>query len=55
MREAGHRPARWCRNRLEVWDSIGAKVANERVLSLEFGVYKGEATRYWSKLLKHED
>ena len=34
-----------------VWGKIVDKVENEKVLYLEFGVYKGYATNWWSKRL----
>ncbi len=41
------------KHRGEVFDLAAPALANVPVLYLEFGVWKGEATRYWSKLLKH--
>jgi hypothetical protein len=41
--------------REQVWDFVAAEIANTPVLYLEFGVYRGEATRYWSRALKHPD
>jgi hypothetical protein len=37
--------------REELFDLVGKQVGNRQVLYLEFGVYQGEATRRWSKLL----
>jgi Macrocin-O-methyltransferase (TylF) len=42
-----------CRER--VFDLIAKDVADLRVLYLEFGVFDGRATRYWSKLLRHPE
>lgn len=36
-----------------VYDLIAPTVENEPVLYMEFGVWKGEATKHWAKLLKH--
>lgn len=40
-------------DRAKVFDLAAPTLANIPVLYLEFGVWKGDATRYWSKLLKH--
>jgi len=37
--------------REQLWDVVGAQVGDRDVLYMEFGVYEGAATRYWSKLL----
>jgi hypothetical protein len=42
-------------NREAVWNEMLKIVANRRVLYLEFGVYMGSATRYWSTGLKHPE
>jgi O-methyltransferase len=39
--------------RYQLFEAVSARVANERVLYLEFGVWKGETTRFWSQRLKH--
>lgn len=39
--------------REELFDLVGREVANRDVLYMEFGVYQGATTRYWSKLLSH--
>jgi hypothetical protein len=38
-------------NREELFDFVGTQVGNLEVIYLEFGVFKGEATRHWSKVL----
>jgi hypothetical protein len=43
-------PDRW-----EVFDVITSRVQDERVLYLEFGVFKGRTTRYWSAKLRNPD
>jgi hypothetical protein len=37
--------------REELFDLVGKQVGTHEVLYLEFGVFQGQATRYWSKLL----
>lgn len=39
--------------REKLYDALGSKMAGERVLYLEFGVYYGHSMRLWSKLLKN--
>jgi Macrocin-O-methyltransferase (TylF) len=39
--------------RTDVFDLAGEALAHVPVLYLEFGVWKGDATRYWSSRLKH--
>jgi hypothetical protein len=55
MREAGMEARRWVATREQLFDTVGAKIANERVLYLEFGVWQGAATRHWAKLLRNAD
>lgn len=43
----------WAGQREELFDLIAREVGDRQVLYLEFGVYQGAATRYWSKLLKN--
>jgi Macrocin-O-methyltransferase (TylF) len=40
-------------NREQVWEVIAEQVANKRVLYLEFGVWRGVATRWWSAHLRN--
>lgn len=42
-------------NRNLVFDEVAKKIANKKVLYLEFGVYKGDSMRYWSKALKNPE
>jgi Macrocin-O-methyltransferase (TylF) len=42
-----------CRER--IFNLIANDVANKRVLYMEFGVFDGRATRYWSMLLRHPE
>jgi hypothetical protein len=48
-------PERRFARREELFDLIAEDVANERVLYLEFGVYKGWSMRYWSSRLNHPE
>lgn len=41
--------------REQLFDIVGAQVGERDVLYLEFGVWKGEATRYWSGLLRNPE
>lgn len=41
--------------RNELFDFVSARVAEQRVLYLEFGVASGACTRYWSAALKHRE
>jgi hypothetical protein len=55
MHQHGFSDAPRVTRRERVWDRVLQDVCNERVLYLEFGVWQGEATRYWSKALKHPE
>jgi hypothetical protein len=37
----------------QLFDMVGKQVAERQVLYLEFGVYRGDTMRYWSKLLRN--
>jgi len=39
--------------REQLFDIVGAQVGEREVLYMEFGVFQGEATRYWSRLLRN--
>src|SRR5690349_8038374 len=39
--------------REELFDIVAAQVAQRDVLYMEFGVYRGDTTRCWSKLLRN--
>jgi hypothetical protein len=39
--------------REQLFDLVGHQVCEREVLYLEFGVFRGAATRYWSKLLRN--
>src|SRR5580658_49128 len=47
--EAGHR----FEHRYKLFDLAAKDLSDREVLYLEFGVYQGEATRYWSQLLRN--
>jgi len=42
-------------SRESVFDQVADSVEHQHVLYLEFGVYEGHATRYWSQRLKHPE
>jgi hypothetical protein len=39
--------------REQLFELVGAQVSEREVLYMEFGVFKGASTRYWSKLLRN--
>lgn len=41
--------------RYQMFDFIGEQISGQRVLYLEFGVYKGESIKYWSQILKNPE
>ena len=51
MRAKGYDTSRRFLRREELFDLVGKQVRDREVLYLEFGVFQGEATRRWSKLL----
>jgi hypothetical protein len=51
MRQHGYSTHERLDFREELFDRVGAQVAGKEVLYLEFGVFDGAATRYWSRLL----
>jgi len=53
MGQLGHRFEPRFQAREQLFDLIGRQVQDREVLYMEFGVYRGEATRYWSKLLRN--
>jgi len=52
-RENGYSPRIRVPTREDVIKRIAESIADEEVLYLEFGVYKGESIRAWSQLLKN--
>lgn len=55
MREHNFRLPKRVHGREAVWKSITDRIAEQRVLYLEFGVYQGESIRWWSGMLKHPE
>jgi hypothetical protein len=55
MAEHGFHLKTRVKTRRILFDELGEKVANARVLYLEFGVYEGAAIRQWHQLLKNPE
>lgn len=55
MAERGFEFERRVSTRWAVFDAVIDKVRDRRVLYLEFGVFRGGTTRYWSANLKHPE
>ena len=53
MARQGLSAERTVSRREELFEMVGREVADLPVLYIELGVARGEATRFWSKLLKH--
>jgi hypothetical protein len=53
MRSNGYEGLCRLRTRREVFEHAAAPIAGERVLYLEFGVWKGESIRHWARLLRN--
>ncbi len=53
MKAKGFVPECRLNTRHEVFDAIGREILGERVLYLEFGVFKGASMRKWSALLNN--
>jgi hypothetical protein len=53
MRERGFYVGSRCDSREDVFAAIAAKVADEKVLYLEFGVFEGKSMRFWSRALRN--
>jgi hypothetical protein len=53
LRKFGIRVGPTFDTREKLFDLAGREVANRDVLYMEFGVYQGTTTRYWSKLLSN--
>ena len=41
-------------DRTDLWSAVAKKICNDDVLYLEFGVYEGFATNWWSKKLQNK-
>jgi hypothetical protein len=55
MRANGMRPSPRLALREELFDLVGQAIADRPVLYLEFGVFEGVATQYWSKILRNPE
>jgi hypothetical protein len=53
MRDRGFNFSDRVKNRQAVWDVVAARVRDQRVLYLEFGVFSGHSMRYWSAHLNN--
>lgn len=53
MHKLGYRITPTVNKREQLFDLVGREIQHKQVLYLEFGVYEGAATRYWSKILKN--
>lgn len=53
MHANGYDTGRRVERREQLFDIVAAQVAQCDVLYMEFGVYRGDTTRYWSKLLRN--
>src|SRR5262249_14727846 len=53
MRANGYETTRRVDRREELFDTVAAQVPQRDVLYMEFGVYRGDSMRYWSKLLRN--
>jgi hypothetical protein len=53
MRAHGYDVSHRYAHRERLFDIVGAQVGDREVLHMEFGVWQGDATRYWSKLLRN--
>jgi hypothetical protein len=40
---------------MQLIETVAKSIADQEVLYLEFGVWKGDATRRWSQLLKNKN
>jgi hypothetical protein len=55
MRARGFEEVPRLATRYAIFDHVAEPLAEKRVLYVEFGVYRGESIRYWSKLLTHAE
>jgi hypothetical protein len=53
MRASGYDTTHRVERREQLFHMVAAQVAQRDVLYMEFGVYRGATTRYWSKLLQN--
>ena len=52
LHDTGLDPKQRFDNRWQLFDLVGAQLADQNVLYLEFGVSSGSVTRYWCQLLR---
>jgi hypothetical protein len=55
MRVHGYAFSKRVGRRAELYDLVGARVADRKVLYLEFGVHRGASIQYWSGLLRNPE
>ncbi len=55
MHAHGYRVPKRVRYREELFNLVASEIADRNVLYLEFGVWQGEVTDYWSKLLRNPE
>ena len=53
MHANGYKVRHRANRREELFDIAGSRVREREVLYMEFGVFRGAATRYWSRLLRN--
>lgn len=53
MKNQGFAFTRFAWTREQLFDALAAEVADRQTLYLEFGVYRGESLRHWSRALRH--
>jgi hypothetical protein len=53
MHAEGHSICRRVRRREDLFDQVAKAVVDREVLYLEFGVFKGDVTRFWSQRLRN--
>ena len=55
MKTQGFGFTRFAWTRGQLFDALAEEVAEVQTLYLEFGVYRGESLRHWSRALRHPD
>lgn len=55
LRSHGYRLAKRVKTSRELFELVAKQLGDSPVLYLEFGVYRGQTMRLWSKLLRHPD
>src|SRR4051794_11592644 len=54
LRQRSYSVPRWVGERRQLFDLVADEVRDAQVLYLEFGVFRGSTTRYWSDILTGE-